>query len=86
MNTSLQTTVLDRVRAVLSRVTGFPLSDIAPETRLETLGVDALDLIEIALELEDQLGCQLGEDEMHQAGTAGELCALVESKREAANA
>lgn len=85
MSSPLQTTILDRVRAVLSRVTGFPLSDITAETSLESLGADELDLIDIAIELEDQFGCQLDENEMHQAGTAGELCALVESKREAAN-
>lgn len=87
MNSPLQSVVMDRVHAVLGRVLGFPAEFFTPDKRLsEEPGTDALDLIEIALELETEFGCEIGEEEMHQAATVGELCALIESKTEAADA
>lgn len=86
MTSPLHVLTLSRVVGAIGRVTGAPADTITSETRIEVLGADALDLLEIALELETEFSVEISDGEMHQAGTVGELVALVESKQEAANA
>lgn len=76
----LSTLISARVRTCIATVTGHPVDVLAPECSLvENLGADALDLLEIGLALETEFGVDVSDDHLHQAGTVGELCALVDS-------
>ncbi len=58
-----------------------PARTIGPESRLiEDLQADSLDLVEIAMELEDEFDIDLPDNEMDTARTVAELIALVERK------
>ena len=53
--------------------------DITPNSTFESLGIDSLDIVEMIMDLETELGVEL-EMEDQQIATFGELAAFVESK------
>ncbi len=54
-------------------------SEITPEATFETLGIDSLDIVEMVMDLESELGVELAiEDE--SITTFGEMAAFLESK------
>ena len=53
--------------------------DITPNSTFESLGIDSLDVVEMIMDLETELGVEL-EMEDQQIATFGELAAFVESK------
>ena len=54
-------------------------SEITPEATFETLGIDSLDIVEMVMDLEGELGIELAiEDE--DIKTFGEMAQFLESK------
>ena len=53
--------------------------DITPESTFESLGVDSLDIVEMIMDLESELGVEL-EMEDQKITTFGELAQFIESK------
>ena len=53
--------------------------DITPESTFESLGIDSLDIVEMIMDLESELGVEL-EMEDQKIATFGELAAFIESK------
>ena len=53
--------------------------DISPDSTFESLGIDSLDIVEMIMDLETELGVEL-EMEDQQIATFGELAAFIESK------
>ena len=53
--------------------------DITPDSTFESLGIDSLDIVEMIMDLETELGIEL-EMEDQKITTFGELAAFVESK------
>ena len=53
--------------------------DITPESTFESLGIDSLDVVEMIMDLESELGVEL-EMEDQKISTFGELAEFVESK------
>ena len=54
-------------------------SEITPESTFESLGIDSLDIVEMIMDLESELGVEL-EMEDQQIATFGELAQFIESK------
>ena len=54
-------------------------SEITPESTFESLGIDSLDIVEMVMDLENDLGVEL-EMEDQKIATFGELAAFIESK------
>ncbi len=54
-------------------------SEITPDSTFESLGIDSLDIVEMVMDLENELGLEL-EMEDQKITTFGELAAFVESK------
>ena len=54
-------------------------SEITPDSTFESLGVDSLDIVEMIMDLESELGIEL-EMEDQQINTFGELAAFIDSK------
>ena len=53
--------------------------EITPESTFESLGIDSLDIVEMIMDLETELGVEL-EMEDQKIATFGELAAFIESK------
>jgi len=55
------------------------VSEITPESSFESLGIDSLDVVEMIMDLESELGIELDLEDQKIA-TFGELAAFIESK------
>ena len=55
------------------------ISEITPDSTFESLGIDSLDIVEMIMDLESELGVEL-EMEDQKISTFGELAAFIESK------
>ena len=53
--------------------------EITPDSTFESLGIDSLDIVEMIMDLETELGVEL-EMEDQQISTFGELAAFIDSK------
>lgn len=61
----------------IAKITGIAAADITPAATLDSLGIDSLDQIEIAMDIEAALGISLPDDGI--AGeTVGDVIAMVE--------
>ena len=74
--------VLDEVKKALSKVNpGLEDGKIVPGALLkDDLDVDSLDLVEVAMTLEDVYSLTLQEDEMDNIRTVGDIVSLIESR------
>ncbi len=54
-------------------------AEITPEATFETLGIDSLDIVEMVMDLESELGVEL-EVEDESITTFGQMAAFIESK------
>ena len=55
------------------------VTEITPDSTFESLGIDSLDIVEMIMDLESELGVEL-EMEDQQISTFGELAAFIDSK------
>ncbi|HZB03649.1 MAG TPA: acyl carrier protein [Actinomycetota bacterium] len=71
----------DRVRKVLVEQLARDESDVTTEARFEEdLDADSLDLVEVVLALEEELGVNIPEEEMEGVKTVGQAVDLVAEK------
>ena len=54
-------------------------AEITPDATFESLGIDSLDVVEMIMDLENELGVEL-EVEDQQISNFGELAAFIDSK------
>ena len=54
-------------------------AEIAPDSTFESLGIDSLDIMELIMDLESELGIEL-ELEDQKVATFGELAEFIDSK------
>ena len=54
-------------------------TEISPDSTFESLGIDSLDIVEMIMDLESELGVEL-EMEDQKITTFGELAAFIDSK------
>ena len=55
------------------------IDEITPDSTFESLGIDSLDIVEMIMDLENELGVEL-EMEDQQIATFGELAQFIETK------
>jgi Acyl carrier protein len=55
-------TTLERVQAILAKEYSLAPETITPESKLEALGLDSLDLIELLFEVEEQFAIRVPQD------------------------
>jgi acyl carrier protein len=51
--------VLDEVKQVIAKQARVPIDQLTADTRLETLGIESIDVIEIVFALEEKFGVTL---------------------------
>lgn len=70
--------MFEKIAARLAEQLEIPVEKITPESTLQTLEIDSLDVVELVLDLGDELGIELEVDQ--KINTVGELAALLEKQ------
>ena len=63
----------------ISRQMDIDVSEIQPDSTFESLGIDSLDIVEMVMDLESELGVEL-EMEDQKISTLQELADFIDSK------
>lgn len=72
--------VFERIREVLAERLSVEEPDITEEANFqEDLGADSLDLVEMIMELEDQFGIKIPDEDAQQIQTVGQAVEYVTS-------
>jgi acyl carrier protein len=72
--------VFERIKEVLAERLSVEESDITEEANFqEDLGADSLDLVEMIMELEDQFGIKIPDEDAQQIQTVGQAVEYVTS-------
>ena len=69
----------EKLVAYASKQLELDASEITRESTFESLGIDSLDVVEMVMDLESELGVEL-EMEDQKIATFGELADFIESK------
>ena len=56
------------------------VSNLSESDNLTKLGLDSLDLVEVMLEIEEELGIEFDSSEISEVATLGDVLKLIESK------
>ena len=69
----------EKLVSFAARQLDLDVDEITPDSTFESLGIDSLDIVEMIMDLETELGVEL-ELEDQQISTFGELAAFIDSK------
>ena len=70
--------MFEKIAAYVANHMDIPAEDITRDTTFESLGIDSLDMVEMVMDLEQEIGVELELEE--KLATVGELVDFVESK------
>lgn len=72
--------MFNQVREIIARKFQLNPDDITPEATLKDLELDSLDVVDLSLVIEKELGVAVSDEEMLQAETVEAVVTLVESR------
>ncbi len=71
--------MFDKIAALLAEQLGIPQSKITLESKIvDDLGADSLDVVELLMQLEDETGKTIPDEEVSKIKTVGELVKVLE--------
>lgn len=70
----------EQLKQIMERKFQVPIEDIEPEATLNDLGLDSLDLVELALAIEREIGVRVTDDDLAEAGRLDSVVDLVMSR------
>jgi len=70
--------MFEKIASYIASQLDIPVENITMDTTFESLGIDSLDMVEMVMDLEEELGVDLEMEE--KLTTVGELVQFVESK------
>ena len=71
--------MFEKLAKYAARTLELDIDDISPDSTFESLGIDSLDVVEMIMDLESELGVEL-EMEDQKISTFQELADFIESK------
>ena len=74
--------MLEQIKAMLAESFGLTPEEIQPESKLEAdLGINSLELAELALLCDEEFGVDIEEEDIHRLITVGDVAAYIEEKK-----
>lgn len=74
--------MLEQIRAMLAESFGLSPEEILADSKLEAdLGINSLELAELALRCDEEFGVDIDEDDIHKLITVGDVAAYIEEKK-----
>lgn len=71
--------MFEKIAQMLAEQLGIPQSKITMESKIiDDLGADSLDVVELLMQLEDETGKTIPDDEVTNIKTVGEIVAVIE--------
>jgi acyl carrier protein len=70
----------EQLKQIMERKFQVPIEDIEPEATLSDLGLDSLDLVELAVTIEKEIGVRVTDDDLAEAGRLRSVVDLVLSR------
>ena len=81
MSTQNQTTIEDKVKAVLKKTLDIKESEIVPGAKLdESLGIDSTEMVEIVVSLKKEFGIAITDSEIKKTHSFNEIVAILKTK------
>lgn len=75
--------VMEQITAILSESFGLSPDEIQADSRLEAdLGINSLELAELALRCDEEFGVEIEDEDIHRLITVGDVAAYIEEKAE----
>ena len=68
--------IFEAIAALIAERNDCEVSEIKPESSFADLGIDSLDTVEMLMNLEDKIGCEIELEE--KVETVGELARYIE--------
>lgn len=72
----------NRIRNYLSEQLDIPVEEMSRDTTFESLHLDSLDMVEMIMDMEEELGVDFEMDADAKLETIGELAEFIEEKLE----
>ena len=70
---------LDKIRAVIAKQLDIPVENITAESKLiDDLKADSLDVVELIMDLEQEYGIEIPDDELPKIQTVGDILTFIE--------
>ena len=74
--------MFEQIKGMLAESFGLDPETIQSESRLEAdLGINSLELAELALRCDEEFGVDIDEDDIHRLITVGDVAAYIEEKK-----
>ncbi|HEV2916276.1 MAG TPA: acyl carrier protein [Candidatus Babeliales bacterium] len=70
-----------KISAIVAEKLSIDKSTITPESTLQDLGADSLDMVEIIMQIEEEFGIQINDEEAEKLNTMAEVVDYVHERR-----
>ena len=70
--------ILERIKELLMEQLNLDYDQLSADTRFDEVGADSIDVVELVMALEAELGVQMPDDQRERVTTLGELARLAE--------
>ena len=75
-------TILEQITAMLAESFALSPDAVTPDARLEAdLGINSLELAELALRCDEEFGVEIDDDDIHRLITVGDVASYIEEKQ-----
>lgn len=74
-------TNFEQIKKIIVDQLGVDADAVTPDTTIENLGVDSLDLVETIMTVEDEFGITFDDGDVEGLKTVGDIADYIESKK-----